>query len=518
MDGIKLKDIFIGYADGETEANSQEHNFLDLFYTGNSKYEEICKINSFIISGRKGTGKTILAQYVIHVSNDKYKNLISKYIKLPNDIKEYEFIEKNYSDISEEEYNLFIKYYILRALAAIVINNKVSMRKYFQDDSKVSYFGKIHNYFRYCFSLNKIKKMLEERYQKGNFDFRLVQTEEKNGYNLENEGNLKVAKTRGGASSEVVNKYERRLKKFIEMIREFEKMIFDVVRVNPVLVVFDDIDDINKYIVDYKNQKKFLILFIKCIKEINTELQKCNSLNKCIIIIRDDILNSLNAFDSNLNKTIVDAEVNLDWVGNNQQEMLLDMFFTKISKCSPRFATMPVQKIREEIIAGNKRDIKYKLNYIIDRGFGRPRDVITYFSKIIKNNSDAEKIDFNMIKSAQNEYSSSFWSELKNELSFYYEYEYINAVELFLSSFGKKNFTYAEVEEYYNNHREQYLCINDFNSFMNMLYSFGIVGNFRYESENRGKASFSYRKDGHNKLNIEDKITVHFGLRPVFNL
>ena len=53
---------------------------------------------------------------------------------------------------------------------------------------------------------------------------------------------------------------------------------------------------------------------------------------------------------------------------------------------------------------------------------------------------------------------------------------------------------------------------------MNMLYSFGIVGNFRYESENRGKASFSYRKDGHNKLNIEDKITVHFGLRPVFNL
>ena len=60
MDVIKLKDIFIGYADGETEANSQEHNFLDLFYTGNSKYEEICKINSFIISGRKGTGKTIL--------------------------------------------------------------------------------------------------------------------------------------------------------------------------------------------------------------------------------------------------------------------------------------------------------------------------------------------------------------------------------------------------------------------------------------------------------------------------
>ena len=64
MSNFTLDDIYIGCTDGVKEAASKKYNFTDLFYTGNCKYEEITKSNNYIISGRKGTGKTILAKYL----------------------------------------------------------------------------------------------------------------------------------------------------------------------------------------------------------------------------------------------------------------------------------------------------------------------------------------------------------------------------------------------------------------------------------------------------------------------
>lgn len=65
---IKLKDIFIGNTNGDDEATKKQ--FIDLFYNGNNKYDDIMTNNlKFIISGQKGTGKTILGRY-IEAKND----------------------------------------------------------------------------------------------------------------------------------------------------------------------------------------------------------------------------------------------------------------------------------------------------------------------------------------------------------------------------------------------------------------------------------------------------------------
>lgn len=53
---VYLKDLYIGTADGDTESNKKD--FLDLFYTGNNKYDEITRDSmKFIICGKKGQGK-----------------------------------------------------------------------------------------------------------------------------------------------------------------------------------------------------------------------------------------------------------------------------------------------------------------------------------------------------------------------------------------------------------------------------------------------------------------------------
>ena len=74
----KLNDFFIGYADGETEA--QESLFKDMFYKDNQKYEEITKNwVKFIISGPKGSGKTILSRYIKEIYEEQ--NIQCKILK-----------------------------------------------------------------------------------------------------------------------------------------------------------------------------------------------------------------------------------------------------------------------------------------------------------------------------------------------------------------------------------------------------------------------------------------------------
>ena len=61
-DNIILSDIFIGNPDGLSEARNKK--FDTLFYNKNNKYQLLqADPSKFIITGRKGTGKTLLGKY-----------------------------------------------------------------------------------------------------------------------------------------------------------------------------------------------------------------------------------------------------------------------------------------------------------------------------------------------------------------------------------------------------------------------------------------------------------------------
>ena len=90
---VLLKDLCLGFADGDTE--SSKDNFKDLFYTGNNKYDEITDNEmKFIISGQKGTGKTILGRYLEETYKEKG---IECKIFNKNDITLIKLIEKKYT-------------------------------------------------------------------------------------------------------------------------------------------------------------------------------------------------------------------------------------------------------------------------------------------------------------------------------------------------------------------------------------------------------------------------------------
>ena len=60
---MKLKDIEFGKTDGKNEAELPK--FEELFYNYNKIYETLLEPQIFIVSGRRGVGKTTLIEYFL---------------------------------------------------------------------------------------------------------------------------------------------------------------------------------------------------------------------------------------------------------------------------------------------------------------------------------------------------------------------------------------------------------------------------------------------------------------------
>ncbi|MDO4301521.1 MAG: hypothetical protein Q4D26_09060 [Clostridia bacterium] len=511
MNELMLKDIYIGYVDGQKEASSQEHNFADLFYTKNSKYEQIIKEHNFIISGRKGTGKTILAKYMENEKEKEDELIKIKYINLPNEIKQHEFTERNFTDIKEDEYNLFPKYYILKTATELILENKVGLFKYLMN-SNGNLLKRIKKYYHYAKSFRNLKKIHSERYPKGNFFSDNIHSEVGNSQMSQIKVEYKEASAQREYNQHESRKRDFRFKNYSALIDEIENDVKRCVKVSPILLIFDDVDDIKNYMDNMVKVKKFLIGLIKSINEINKSLLIENHKNKCIMIIRDDILDSLNSLDSNLNKIVADAAVNLDWIGNNQTDMLIDMICNKIKKSNKKFDNVTTENVLKLFI--KDRSYKAIIDYIINRGFGRPRDIILYLNIIVRNNQYAKNISFSLVKNALNEYSNQFWNEIKNELSFFYSEKQIDEIEKLLGFIGKNVLKYDDIKEYINTHKDDYTEIGNLKKLLSDLYKYGMIGNKRYKKT----ASYYYRKDGRNYFCYDEAVMVHRGLLKVLNL
>ena len=127
IDAIRLQDISVGYADGLKEANDEK--FETIFYTENNKYNQLATNQSiFIISGKKGTGKTILAKYF---QNECNKNKHPTQMLTNKDIILRQLIEKGNSEPSKNERKLLIEYTIYREFANLIYKNKKRIPKFF---------------------------------------------------------------------------------------------------------------------------------------------------------------------------------------------------------------------------------------------------------------------------------------------------------------------------------------------------------------------------------------------------
>ncbi|MEZ7792172.1 P-loop ATPase, Sll1717 family [Niallia circulans] len=502
---VPLSKLYIGNIDGEQE--SSRDNFEQLFYTKNSKFDEIMQPEKFIISGRKGTGKTILANYIVKKTNNN-KNYYSRVFK-KEDFKLQKLIDLEYREFQEEERSLFWKWFFLLQIGQVLVKEK----KY---SNKVPFLAE-----------KKLKKFISTKYPDDIFklvDFNKSQSKK---------STLKTAfKTKGkqldaGAEDTTSSSKNYGQKQYYELLSQLKKLVFDCLKKkSEVVLIYDDLDEIEERVSESPNYYKLLKSMLETIKELNIEFSKLKKTStKIIVLLRSDIIDEIHKHSSNSNKLTTEGEVKLYWIAKNYKSPadhpLMEMVLYKIQKSVPEYSGVDKNTLYKLLFPKNLYD-KEIIDYLLNYSFGRPRDIIQYLNLIIKSNPEATHFEPNFFKECSQTYSKWFYNELENEISIHENKNSILEGVKLLNDIKKLNLNLQKIEDHYNQNSDDYPNITNLKQTMVQLYKFGVVGNsWRHGKTKKGKPvyhfSWGYRDDASNDPNFSQTFVVHYGLRKYFS-
>lgn len=120
---MQLSEIKLGYTDGAQEARME--NFTSLFYEDDEVVKQLKTDNSiFIITGRKGVGKTLLSEYYMNYCSKEF-NSICATINANNILETYLKEFGTGKIIDNEEFVAFIKFHIYKSISEQIFQRKI---------------------------------------------------------------------------------------------------------------------------------------------------------------------------------------------------------------------------------------------------------------------------------------------------------------------------------------------------------------------------------------------------------
>lgn len=504
-----LKNLYLGKTDGAIEA--KEENFQELFYDPYNKYDELMSGNEkFLVLGSKGTGKTYLANYV--------KKMVEKkeYVKM---VGESEFTICKLNAMSREACDdelavAVSKWFLLMQLSHLIIDNHKFAARY--------------NFFSNVYRLRKWIEQFEN-------DDILKVIKSMNNYSTERSYSSQLTAKRDGdiplaakgGLSRLISKgqtKESERKNFFELLPAFERKVFASIKAEEKFyVILDDLDEFtsNK---DVKGRDNIIINLIKISKEYNLD-NRGKGKYKFIVLLRTDILEDLQAKYSNLSKLNTSCAVELYWLFDNTSikpynHPLISMILHKIINSCPIYSEYDKEQLYNELFP-EAIDNKSPLDYLLDYGFGRPRDIITFLTKAKELCPDQQSFNAHVLKEARKAYSSCFYDELLNQSAFYGKPEYVRQCLQLLSTIKTSSFMFNDIKENFINCRDSYKDIDSIDDAVRFLYKIGAIGNTWKVKKNSTKVShysWAYKKDATSEADFSKKFTIHYGLRKKFSM
>lgn len=525
---VLLKDLFIGKADGEIE--SQEESFKDMFYNESRHFEEITNDwSKFIVAGPKGSGKTILGRYSRKIYQEKG---IDCEILKSNSITLNKLINIGRSNLESQEISIFYKWFILLEFSKIIKKSKLEYK-----DIEPSFFERIKpknkkKYEEYSQAYDSLFRLFEERFPKGNYESSSFNTLEQINALLSAELSVNPIKeftSKCKSDYQETSKQEKthELKPYFKVINEFEENLLICMKYHHVVLILDDIDEMKVNLEDDVESRIFLESLILTLKELNSKMKEYNLLpSKCILLLRSDILRTLNKYSSNLNKILADSKVELYWQDRDndhpEDQAIIDMIFHKIKVSCPEYRELSNKELYKTIFP-KRIDNKTATNYLLDFSLGRPRDVVFYLGCIQRRFKSHTYFAPTSFVRCENEYSNLLKDELINEFSLHFDSKYVDDLMKLISDFKQPSFYYKDIKRYYEKSHDEYENIKDIKIAISDLYNFGVLGNsWKNTNENTkdGEYGFSwaYRRDGNKNVDYNQKLSVHYGLRSSLNL
>lgn len=506
---MKLKDIQFGKVDGKNEA--QLGNFEELFYNFDQIYETLLKPEIFLISGRRGDGKTTLIEYFLQ-KNNTVKEEKEKVFSRKDSYENFRLntlidSEKNKDDsYSLWKWTILLEFSKLICLKSKNLNSSRELKtlKKFLDN----------NNFHINLSGAKTISITRENQINGSLSVEC-------GFNF-----LSKLKAMFFASLSRSKKDEVKSEpgSYINYLNSLEEIVFKIFEQNTSCKWYLIYDELDSFFVNSSEYKKIIVNLINAIHSLNSSFRKRKINCKIILCLRSDILNLLNF--TNSSKILSDSTLELNWHRDNQISPLIHLIAKKIIASNPdEYKGKNSKDIfyslfdKKKIVYGknkrNKNNVTEIHKHILSKTLLRPRDIVQFFSCLNKNYGEAEKITEEMLFSVEKEYSSYFLNDIRSELCGHFEEHIVDFTLQLIKQINKRRFSF----EYIKNKAQEIEPTFDekiLKKILTKLFEYGAIAN-KLGEDKITRYNWYYLNSTCSLIFTEEMI-FHFGLYKILNL
>jgi hypothetical protein len=484
-----LDRVNFGDIDGMSDPNLSEY-FVDRDY-----WNRIINGYKYFVVGRKGTGKSALYNWIkmkSYTSGDLVSNITFNEFPFQ---KLLQLQDRNFA--RPNQYQTICKNMILGEIASLIVSDEKA------ETSPL---------------LEQLNFYVENVYGKGIQDI-FRQTVERT---RQSDVGLQMKFINAGKANEVTEKFGfsdgdlNRVNSLLQTIivaylKTYTGESKFIIQIDGIDENYNQIMSKNEQFNDYL---QFVIGLLKSVYSVNQRFHlECRDIAKCLVYLRADIFYAINQFDAESARWEQQTEV-LNWAIKTRDDWQ-DSDLKKVlnARIVASLDFMNGRDGFEEIFENNYIGLSTRSNdgtiyqeeifqYIVNRTFHRPRDVIQFCVKIQDEARRKGKIDFKCIRNAEQSYSLWFLSEINNEIS--PNIKDTGKLFDFLRLLGSNPFSISTFKLQYS--RYEAIIGQSADNLLPYLYDLGVVNNVNDNGE-----MFSIVRNERSRFNRDLRSILHPG-------
>jgi hypothetical protein len=481
--GKNTKGLFIGIPEAESESNFKATVKLEeVFEDFLSALPEL-ETEKFIITGRKGNGKSALGQVISQKAKNSPNEFCCFIRKSDIDLEELVQLSKDLGHNIEKE--VLFKWIILTKILSLITQNEA---------------------VQHLKEIKTLRDFLNKNTGYVNINrYEIKGIIEKNGFEIHIEKLLRFFRFKKNREIQLSGQKAP----FYKLIPHLENAILSVLdseedklQGNIYKLIFDDLD------IEFKAEKKesvdSILNLIRIARHYNNNFFSENEIDaKVIILLRDDISDVLIKRSADMAKIFSSGSIPLYWYEHDlyrRDENLIPLKKFINKRIAKAFERKDFEYVKTDpwssLINTNDelRDSSFK--YIIDHTFQSPRDLILFFQ-------DLSKYEFRIplglsdLNTLIGKYAQKCKLEIDNALAIYFSPSDIdNIFRIFKSLSELNDFTYDNISK----EIEKYEFNKSTDNVMEILYDYSLIGN---KASNGNQVYFKYREEESDTFDID---------------
>ena len=472
---MKFEEWTLGYADSAKEYLLQPIIFEKAFYDPEDNLSKILNSWKYIVSGRKGVGKSAYNAKLRYIADHEEKIWAKNLL------------------LNDFEYSTFAK--------ASCEGDTNGTKKYYDAWNFLILF-QIYKYLYEVIGITEIPEFTK-----------IVDLLSRMGFPIEssfknvvaNVSRLKLGANVGVFDAEYEVEFGHKPISFTErmssVVDKMLNVLQDVYINKKLYLLIDGVDDILRI---KKNQIEILSSLIRSIDTLNSIFIQDSINIKLVLFIRDDILNLIN--DPDMNKIKRDARISISW--NDNTDGLKEIVELRLAINSD------INQNQWEVIFPSKFKDKPTWEEILTYTLYKPRDVLQFLTVCQDTYPQKSKLTYAEVNNALKIYSRDYFiEEMKNELSGYISDVIISVLPAVFQRIGSKAITYAElrtalIAQLPNAKIED----ADLKQLLLVLFESGYVGQLVKGNRNRESVVFKYRNVSA-IIDYSQRFLIHKGIQ-----